>query len=64
MDVLKPDVTRYMQIKEQIKTLSTDKKNLEKHITETMSKNNINSIELPDGKILNYELKETLVVKK
>lgn len=64
MDSLKPEVARYLQLKEQIKTLTEQKKILERTITETMAKHDISTIELPNGQTLNYELKETINIKK
>lgn len=64
MDKLKPDVVRYLQIKDQLKSLIDEKKNLEKRICETMAKYNVTTVELPDGKFLNYEVKESIAVKK
>jgi hypothetical protein len=64
MDKLKPNVVRYLQIKEQLKSLMDEKKVLERTICETMAKHDVTTVELPDGKFLNYEVKESIAIKK
>lgn len=61
---LKYEVRTYSQLKEEIKNLTEQKKKLEQVIIETMNQFNIDALELPDGKMLNYQMKEVISIDK
>lgn len=64
MDLLKRQISEYVQIKEDIKKIMDRKKQLEKMICTTMDENQISTVELPDGMNLNYQVKEALTLTK
>lgn len=64
MDVIKQKINRYLQVKESLKVLNEEKKELEKTICDTMADNKLTSIELPNGSVINYLTKESITVKK
>jgi len=64
MDILKRQVSEYCLLKEDIKRMTDRKNQLEKTICGTMDEFDVSSLELPDGKILNYRVKESLILGK
>ncbi len=64
MDIIKQKINRYLQVKESLKVLNEEKKELEKIICDTMSENKLTSIELPNGSVINYLTKESITIKK
>ena len=64
MDTIKQKINRYLQLKETLKSINEEKKELEKSICDTMADNNLTSIELPNGSVLNYSTKDSITVRK
>jgi hypothetical protein len=64
MDAIKQKINRYIQVKESLKILNEEKKELEKTICDFMADNDKTSIELPNGSIINYSTKELITLKK
>ncbi len=64
MDLLKQQITEYLQIKEDIKKITDRKKLLEKKICDTMNEYNVATFELPNGSNLNYQIKNALTLTK
>lgn len=64
MDVIKQKINRLLQVKESLKVLNEEKKELEKIICDTMVDNKLTSIELPNGSVINYLTKESITIKK
>jgi hypothetical protein len=64
MDTIKQKINRYIQLKESLKSMNEEKKELEKSICDTMSENNLTSIELPNGSVINYQTRESISIKK
>lgn len=61
---LKDNIKLYCQIKDNLKRLTEQKKNLEQYIINTMNEYDLTTVELPDGNVLNYQMKESISVGK
>lgn len=64
MDELRQNIAEYIRVKEQSKIINDRKKELERIICDIMGKNNIETVELPDGKNLVHVIKENLTISK
>lgn len=64
MDLLKKQVSEYCMLKEDLKKMTERKNQLEKTICSTMDEFDISTLELPNGNVLNYKVKESLSLTK
>jgi hypothetical protein len=64
MDLLKRQVTEYVGLKADLKTITERKNLLEKTICSAMDEFGVDTLQLPDGSNLNYRVKESLVLAK
>ena len=64
MDMLKKMVAEYVQLKQDLKTITERKKLLEKTICSNMDQMDVSVLEMPDGTKLNYSVKEAITVSK
>jgi hypothetical protein len=64
MEELKRNVSEYIRLKEDLKTITERKKTLEQNICSVMEEQGVSTLELTDGTKLNYRTRESLTFTK
>lgn len=64
MDTIKQKINKYIQLKDTLKSINEEKKEIEKSICDYMADNNLSSIELPNETVMNYSTKDSITLLK